>query len=153
MWGHEGVPRRIDLLAQAVADTWSPAQLADLDIAYEATLGPAFDPLQMAGQLAAEAATGDAAPIGAEDLALQIIKGDIVVLDVSRKSDWPSDALRIPLESLRERLSEVPKDKLVVAVSQTGQRAYQAYRILKQRGFDIVRHLDGGALAYELTAD
>ena len=156
VWGREGVPRRIDLLAQAVADGWLPSHVADLDMSYEATLGPAFDPLQIAGQVAAQALAGEANPMGAEELALRIMKGTVTVLDVSRPGKpgpWPTATLRIPLEALRERIGVLPRDKTVVGVSQTGQRAYQAYRILKQRGIDDVRHLDGGAMSYALTLD
>ncbi len=156
VWGKEGVPRRIDLLAAAVADAWTPDRVADLDLAYAPTLGPAFDPLQIAGQVAAQTITGEASPIGAEALALRVLKNDVVLVDVSRPGKlgpWPQAALRIPLEELRERLGEIPRDKPVVAVSQTGQRAYQAFRILKQRGLSQVQHLDGGALSYAFTLD
>jgi pyruvate/2-oxoglutarate dehydrogenase complex dihydrolipoamide dehydrogenase (E3) component/rhodanese-related sulfurtransferase len=155
-WGKEGVPRRIDLLAAAVADAWTPDRVADLDMAYAPTLGPAFDPLQIAGQVAAQTITGEANPIGAEALALRVLKNDVVLVDVSRPGKpgpWPQTALRIPLEALRERLAEIPRDKPVVTVSQTGQRAYQAFRILKQRGLSQVQHLDGGALSYAFTLD
>ena len=156
--GREGVPRRIDALAQAVGDGWSPAHVADLEMSYEPTLGAAFDPLQIAGQLAAQALAGEANPIGAEELALRVFKNDICVLDVSKPTtskdqQWPPSTLQVPLEALRERLAELPHDRPIVAVSQTGQRAYQAYRILKQRGFADARHLDGGALSYALTLD
>jgi NADPH-dependent 2,4-dienoyl-CoA reductase/sulfur reductase-like enzyme/rhodanese-related sulfurtransferase len=156
VWGREGVPRRIDLLAQAVADGWSPGHVADLDIAYEPTLGPAFDPLQIAGQVAAQTLRGEAHPVGAEELGLRVAKGDVTVVDVSRAGkpgQWPAGTLKIPLESLRERLGEIPEGKAVVTVSHTGQRAFQAYRILRQRGRTDVRHLDGGALSYALTRD
>ena len=159
VWGgsdRAGVPRRIDLLAAAVADGWSPGRIADLDMAYAPTLGPAFDPLQTAGQIAAQTLAGEANPIGAEALALKLARGDVVVVDVSRPGrpgPWPQTALRIPLEALRERLAEIPRDRVVVAVSHTGQRAYQAYRILKQRGVAAASHLDGGALSYALTLD
>ncbi len=156
VWGREGVPRRIDLMAQAVADGWSPGRLADLDIAYEATLGPAFDPLQIAGQVSAQALKGEADPMGAEELHLGVVKENVTVVDVSRPGrpgPWPESTIRVPLEMLREKMGSIPNGKPIVVVSQTGQRAYQAYRILKQRGFDKVRHLDGGALSYALILD
>ncbi|HEY1100287.1 MAG TPA: FAD-dependent oxidoreductase [Myxococcota bacterium] len=156
--GREGVPRRIDALAQAVGDGWSPSHVADIEMSYEATLGAAFDPLQIAGQVAAQALAGEAGPIGAEELALRVFKNDVCVLDVSKPTTqkdepWPPSALHIPLEQLRDKLGELPKDRPIVVVSHTGQRAYQAYRILKQRGFADARHLDGGALSYALTLD
>ena len=153
VWGREGVPRRIDLIAAAVVNGWSPARVTDLDMAYAPMLGPSFDPIQIAGQVAAKTLTGEANPVGAEALALRVLKGEVALLDVSRPGTagtWPPGTLQIPLEALREHLADLPRDKPLVVVSQTGQRGYLAWRILKQRGFSA-SHLDGGALSYKLT--
>lgn len=156
LWGREGVPRRIDLLGAAVESGWSPMRLADLDMAYAPTLGPAMDPLQQAGLFAALTLSGEARPISAEALALKVLKGGVQIVDVSREgqpSRWPQGTVAIPLEKLRDRLGEVARDKPVVLVSQTGQRAWQAFRILKQRGVADVQHLDGGWMSFALTLD
>lgn len=156
LWGREGVPRRIDLLGAAVEGGWSPMRLADLDMAYAPTLGPAMDPLQQAGLFAALTLSGEARPISAEALALRVLKGGVQIIDVSRegqRASWPAGTLGIPLESLRDRLGEVARDRPVVLVSQTGQRAWQAFRILRQRGVSDVQHLDGGWMSFALTLD
>ncbi len=46
VFGRQGVERRIDLLSVAVLEGWSPDQIIDLDMAYLANSGPAFDPLK-----------------------------------------------------------------------------------------------------------
>jgi NADPH-dependent 2,4-dienoyl-CoA reductase/sulfur reductase-like enzyme/rhodanese-related sulfurtransferase len=156
LWGREGVPRRIDLLGAAVEAGWSPMRLADLDMAYAPTLGPAMDPLHQAGLFAALTLSGEARPISAEALALRVLKGGVQIVDVSREgrpSQWPAGTVQIPLESLRDRLGEIARDKPVVLVSQTGQRAWQAFRILRQRGVPDVQHLDGGWMSFALTLD
>ena len=156
VWGKDGVPRRIDLLAAAVVGGWTPERVSDLDMAYAPNLGPAFDPLQIAAQVAAQTISGEASPIGAEALAVKVLKNDVVIVDVSRpgkRGRWPQSSLVIPLEALRERMAEIPRDKAIVTVSQTGQRAFQAFRILKQRGLSQVQHLDGGALSFAFTQD
>lgn len=157
IWGREGVPRRIDLLSAAVEAGWSPTRIADLDMAYAPTLGPALDPLHAAAQFAALTLSGEARPITAEALALRVLRGERVqIVDVSRPGQgarWPAGTLSIPLEALREHLAEIPRDRPVVLVSQTGQRAFQAWRILKQRGFVDAQHLDGGWYSFELTLD
>jgi NADPH-dependent 2,4-dienoyl-CoA reductase/sulfur reductase-like enzyme/rhodanese-related sulfurtransferase len=157
LWGKEGVPRRIDLLSAAVEAGWSPQRIADLDLAYAPTLGPALDPLHAAGLFASLTLSGEARPISAEVLALRMLRGEaLAIVDVSRPGQgakWPAGTLSVPLESLRERLADIPRDKPVVLVSQTGQRAFQAWRILKQRGFANAQHLDGGWYSFSLTQD
>jgi rhodanese-related sulfurtransferase len=56
-------------------------------------------------------------------------------------------ALHIPIDELRDRLEEVPKDKPVFVYCRIGFRAHLAVRILKQRGFRDVRNITGGFLA------
>lgn len=157
VWGIEGVPRRIDLLSAAIEGGWSPTRIADLDMAYAPTLGPALDPLHAAGLFGSLTLTGEARPISAEALALRVLRGEgLQIVDVSRPGQgthWPTGTLSIPLEMLRERLADIPRDRPVVLVSQTGQRAFQAWRILKQRGFVDAQHLDGGWYSFELTLD
>jgi tRNA 2-thiouridine synthesizing protein A len=159
VWGREGVPRRLDVLAAAVIEGWSPARCADLDVAYAPNLGPAFDPVNAAGQFAELTLQGEANPLDAEQLALRVLRQQpMCIVDVGRagrkaKTPWPEGTKQILLEELREKLDELPRDKPIVVVSHTGQRAYVAYRILRQRGFKEVLHLDGGALSYALTLD
>ncbi|HEY4221790.1 MAG TPA: FAD-dependent oxidoreductase [Myxococcota bacterium] len=160
VWGKEGVPRRLDLLSIAVEQAWSPGKLADVDIAYSPTLGPAIDPLHIAARVAAETLHGEARPISAESLALRVMKREpMQIVDVGdvqqgpHQVAWPDGTRALPLEKLREGLDSLPRDRPIVLVSRTGQRAYQAYRVLAQRGFDNAVHLDGGWLSYALMID
>jgi len=52
--------------------------------------------------------------------------------------------IRVPLEELRVRMSELPKDKEIVIICQIGSRAYEAYRILRGAGFSNVKVMEGG---------
>lgn len=63
----------------------------------------------------------------------------------------PSDF--IPLGSLRGRLDEIRKDVPVVLYCHHGVRSEVALRMLRECGFDNVRHLAGGIDAYSATAD
>jgi rhodanese-related sulfurtransferase len=60
-------------------------------------------------------------------------------------------AMNIPVDDLRGRLSEIPKDKTIVVFCQVGQRAYFAERILRQSGFENVLNLSGGYTTYALA--
>lgn len=157
-WGTQGVPRRIDLIAAAVLEGWSPSRLASLDVSYTPAIGPALDPLHAAGTVASLVLEGEAWLMDCERLALALAKGeDLTLVDVGRndrdRDVWPEGTLRIPLEDLRERTDELPKDKPVVLLSHTGRRGHLAARVLKQRGFDEVYNLDGGAMSWGLTLD
>ena len=60
----------------------------------------------------------------AEALAVKVLKNDVVIVDVSRpgkRGPWPQSSLLIPLEALRERMAEIPRDKAIVTVSQEGK--------------------------------
>ena len=57
-------------------------------------------------------------------------------------------AVNIPLDELRDRLAELPKDKMIYTFCAVGLRGYLAYRILTQHGFDKIRNLSGGLKTY-----
>ncbi|KYD24690.1 CoA-disulfide reductase [Parageobacillus toebii] len=56
-------------------------------------------------------------------------------------------AINIPLDELRERLAELPKDKTIYVTCQVGLRGYLATRILHDNGFRA-KNLDGGYKLY-----
>jgi rhodanese-related sulfurtransferase len=60
-------------------------------------------------------------------------------------------AINIPLPELRDRLSEVPKNRSVVVYCQKGHRGYLATCLLKGHGFDKVANLRGGYLQAQLN--
>ena len=155
VWGSEGVARRIDLLASAIVEGWSPSRVADIDMAYLPLFGPTNDPVKEAGALAALCIGGDAIPITTEQLLLRLEQNqDLNLIDVSQDGDfmpyWPGDVLHLPLEKLREALGTMDKSRPVVLLSRAGRRAHLASRIMLQSGFASVAYLDGGGLTWRL---
>jgi rhodanese-related sulfurtransferase len=155
VWGSQGVARRIDLLASAIVEGWSPSKVADIDMAYLPLLGPTNDPVREAGALAKLCLTGEANPVACEQLLLELQEGaGPELIDVSKDGDymgsWPAEAQHIPLENIREHLISLEKNKSIVLLSRAGRRAHLASRILSQSGFNDVRYLDGGALTWRL---
>ena len=55
-------------------------------------------------------------------------------------------AVNIPLGQLRARLGELPRDREILVICRSGQRAYYATRLLRQHGFNA-RNLSGGMLS------
>jgi rhodanese-related sulfurtransferase len=58
-------------------------------------------------------------------------------------------AVNIPVDELRARLAEFPRDRPIAVFCQGGQRAYFATRVLLQKGFDAA-NVGGGYLTYQL---
>ncbi|MGB9736627.1 MAG: rhodanese-like domain-containing protein, partial [bacterium] len=52
--------------------------------------------------------------------------------------------LYIPLEHLREHIDELPMDKDIICTCQYGTRAYEAYTMLKDKGFKRIRYMECG---------
>lgn len=59
-------------------------------------------------------------------------------------------SFNIPLDELRDRLSEVPQGRPLAVTCAVGLRGYLAVRILLAHGFDA-RNLSGGFRMYTLT--
>ena len=55
-------------------------------------------------------------------------------------------AVNIPIDQLRDRLSELPRDKEINVICRSGARAYYALRILLQNGFNA-KNVSGGMLS------
>ena len=56
------------------------------------------------------------------------------------------NAVNIPLPELHARLAKLPRDREILIICRSGQRAYYATRILLQNGFKA-RNLSGGMLS------
>lgn len=158
IFGKNGVLRRIDLLGAAVLEGWAPEKLIDLDMAYLANSGPAFDPLKDAAMRAKNALTEDDNAMTAELLALWLAnQRDFRLIDVGETSllaKLNANTMHVPLENLRDHLDELKKlSTPIVLFSKSGHRSYLAQVALKQRGMSDVYHLDGGMAIWNLLAN
>jgi SulP family sulfate permease len=59
------------------------------------------------------------------------------------------DAWLIPIPTLLDRLDQVPNDRPVVLVCRGGRRSERAAALLRQRGYENVRALKGGMIAWQ----
>ena len=143
--GHDGVDKRIDVLATALKAGMTVHDLAELELAYAPPYGSAKDPVNLAGMAAQNVLAGDVALAQWNEVAA-LDPGTTILLDVRRPDEREGGFIpgskHIPLDQLRERLSELPRDREIITYCQSGQRSYNAARILKQRGFRV-RNLSG----------
>jgi NADPH-dependent 2,4-dienoyl-CoA reductase/sulfur reductase-like enzyme/rhodanese-related sulfurtransferase len=147
--GKDGVEKRIDVIATAMQGGMSVDDLAELELCYAPPVGSAKDPVNYAGMVAQNIVEGLVTDIEWNELMVLAKDPNTVILDVrgpgeiERSGPVSDSAVNIPLNELRARIHEIPKEKHVVVTCASGQRAYYAYRILKQLGFAHVDNLDG----------
>jgi NADPH-dependent 2,4-dienoyl-CoA reductase/sulfur reductase-like enzyme/rhodanese-related sulfurtransferase len=143
--GRDGVDKRIDVLATALKSGLTVHDIAELELAYAPPFGSAKDPVNLAGMIAQNILAGDVATAQWHDIAT-LDPAQSLLLDVrgpaERARGFIPESLHIPLEELRSRLGELPRDKELIAACHTGQRSYYACRILTQNGFRA-RNLTG----------
>ncbi len=147
--GFEGVEKRIDVIATAQRLGATIYDLEELELNYAPPFSSAKDPVNMAGYTAENILSGTMDNITCAQL--DDFK-DSVILDVRTPEEVDLGAvpgcLNIPVDSLRERINEIPTGKSVIVYCRVGIRAYIACRILMQNGFNEVYNLAGGYISY-----
>ncbi len=144
--GLDGVDKRVDVLATALKAGMTVDDLAGLELAYAPPFGSAKDPVNMAGMAAQNVLAGQVRLARWSDVA-GLDPARTLVLDVRRADERArgsiTGSIHIPLDQVRHRLGELPRDREILVHCQSGQRSYFACRILTQNGFKV-RNLSGG---------
>ena len=143
------VDKRISALAVALQMKATIYDLEEAELCYAPQFGSAKDAVNFAGMVAADVLRGDM-PLAHWDG----IDGAFL-LDVRHPVELVVEkvpgAVNIPLHELRARLAELPKDREILVICRSAQRAYYATRVLLQNGFNA-RNLSGGTLARAMLA-
>lgn len=149
--GYDGVDKRIDEIALVIKHQGTIYDLMKVEQAYAPPYSSAKDPVAVAGYVAENIITGKVKPVYWRELR-DIEMENNFLLDVRTPDEFAlgtlPDAVNIPLDELRDRLIELPKDKMIYTFCAVGLRGYLAYRILVQNGFENVRNLSGGLKTY-----
>jgi len=156
--GADKVEKRIDVMATALAAGMTIDDLAELELCYAPPFGGAKDPVNFAGMVGQNVAGGLVRIATWDRLPALAADPKVVVLDVRTDAEVqgqgklllptsgaPASAtvMHIPVDNLRARLGELPRDRTLVVSCLTGQRSYYACRILMQSGFGDVLNLGG----------
>ncbi|WP_096085107.1 FAD-dependent oxidoreductase [Agaribacterium haliotis] len=148
--GEKGVDKRIDVLALAIRSGLTVFDLEESELCYAPPFGSAKDVINQAGFVAANVIRQDMKICQAERVLncspnMQIVDvrspqeiGELGAID---------GAINIPVNQLRKRLDELPRDKNIVVYCAVGLRGYVAYRMLVQHGFNV-KNLTGGYTTY-----
>ena len=150
--GFDGVDKRMDVLASSIRFGAKITDLANLELCYAPPFGSAKDPVNMLGFVAENIITGKMKQFFWNDVEKLPRDGSVTLLDVRTVTEVKRGRIdgfiNIPLDSLRERINEIPKDKPVYLHCHSGLRSYIALRILKGNGYDCF-NLAGGWRLYE----
>ena len=149
--GAGGVDKRVDVLATAMHFGGTVWDLTKLEHAYAPPFSSAKDPVNMAGFVAGNILSADVATINWDQIQ-DLDPEQSFILDVREPEEYeaghiPGSTL-VPLNSLREHLEELPRDKEIIVYCRVGLRAYLGARILMQHGFEKVKNLSGGYITY-----
>ena len=151
--GRAGVDKRIDVISVAIQAGMTVYDLEEMELAYAPQYGSAKDPVNMAGFVAAGLLRGDHPQIDVATLLANEPSEHPFLLDVRTEREFTAghipDAVNIPIDELRSRLEELPRDQPIAAYCQVGQRGYLATRILQQAGLQAM-NVSGGYKTYEL---
>lgn len=150
--GYEGADKRIDVIATAMHAGMTALQLKDLDLAYAPPYSSAKDPVNMAGFMIENIAEGRLKQFFWDEVGALPDDGSVFLLDARTREEYTAGHINgfvnIPLDELRDRLSELPQNVPLYVLCQSGLRSYLACRILSQNGWDC-HNFSGGYRLYE----
>jgi NADPH-dependent 2,4-dienoyl-CoA reductase/sulfur reductase-like enzyme/rhodanese-related sulfurtransferase len=151
--GGAGIDKRIDVLAVAIQAGMTVFDLEEMELAYSPQYGSAKDPINMAGFVAAGLLRDDHPQIDVETVLAAPASERPFLLDVRTPQEFAAghipEAVNIPVDELRSRQSEIPRNRQIAVYCQVGQRGYLATRILRQAGWHVA-NIGGGYQTYLL---
>lgn len=150
--GFDGVDKRMDVLATAIRFGAKITDLTTLELCYAPPFGSAKDPVNMLGFVAENIVSGKLKQFFWHDVENLARDGSVFLLDTRTPFEVMQGKIdgfvNIPLDELRKRIDEIPKDRPVYVHCHSGLRSYLACRILTGNGYDCY-NLAGGWRLYE----
>lgn len=149
--GFDGVDKRIDLFAETIRKGGTIYDLQEIEHAYAPPYSSAKDPVNMAGFVAENILKNKVNILHWRDIK-DFNPSEIFLIDVRSKSEHEMgnipNSVNIPVDEIRSRLSEIPRDKKIILYCAVGLRGYTASQILRQNGFTEIYNLSGGYKTY-----
>lgn len=151
--GAKGIDKHIDIIATAIRANFTVFDLTEEELSYAPPYGSAKDIINYAGFVAGNVINGEVRICHTADILT--LNEKQILLDVRTTREYKNatipGAINLPIDELRERLHELPKNKEIIVFCKMGLRGYLAYRILIQHGFKC-RNLTGGYITYSLAS-
>ncbi|MGE4214032.1 MAG: FAD-dependent oxidoreductase [Anaerotignaceae bacterium] len=150
--GIDGVDKRIDVIATTQRLGGTIYDLCELELAYAPPYSSAKDPVNMLGFVAENILNGMASFTSWDEIEKKDANEQIILdvgEDFERMAFEMPNSVNIPLGQLRNHLSELDKNKLIIPYCAIGVRSYNAARILMNSGFKNVKIYPGGTSLYK----
>ncbi|MCL1895740.1 MAG: FAD-dependent oxidoreductase [Clostridiales bacterium] len=152
--GYKGVDKRCDVLATAIRAGMTAEDLAELELCYAPPFSSAKDPVNFAGYVIMNTVGGFVKNFHWHDVAALPRDGSVTLIDVRLPEEYEEGNIdgfvNIELDTLRENLGRLDREKPVYVHCRSGLRSYIACRLLTQNGFDC-RNLSGGYWLYRIV--
>ncbi len=151
--GKDGVDKRIDIIAVVQRAGMTVEQLQHLELTYAPPYGSAKDVINQAAFVANNVMKGDLTPIHFDEI--DNLNDSQILLDVRNPGERENHNhivgdINIPVDQLRQRIQELPKDKEIIIYCQVGLRGNVAYRQLVNNGYKA-KNLLGGYRTYKFA--
>lgn len=150
----DSVKDRIDAMAAILKYRPTLRDVSNMELAYAPPFGSAMDVLNAAANAAENILTGLCAPVAPDEFARlweHRAQENLLCIDTR---EWgnaepyvnkhPDYWKNIPQGQIRKHLDEIPRDKKIVLVCNTGGRSYESQVILRHAGFLEPLNLQGG---------
>lgn len=158
-FGEGEIAKRIDVVAAAITLGGTVDDLFDIDLAYAPPFSGPIDNVAVAANAVMNKLAGKLkgiSPLEAKEMAAT----KAVFLDVRSPEECKqirlgglSDVQYIPLGQLRSRLNELNKGDEIVAFCKISLRGYEAALILEGEGFENVKVMEGGIVAWPFESE
>jgi rhodanese-related sulfurtransferase len=155
----EGVVARVSAVASILKYKPTTADISNLELPYSPPFSSAMDIINALGNTAENILAGKNRVIDADQFAdwwENRVEGDTFFLDCRGWGNaepfvkkYPDHWKSIPQDELWKRLKEVPKDKKLVLICNTGVRSYEAQVALDQVGIQDTYNIQGGVAAFK----
>ena len=146
------VAKRIDTMAGAlsVKPDLTAFDMANMDLAYAPPFSSAVDNLLVNGNVIGNELDGRAHSMNFWEAVKRFNDDKSLFVDLRSDSEFSKHPFecdnyyRIPIEELRARCNELPKDKDILLFCHLSTRGYEAQLILEREGFKNVYFIQGG---------
>lgn len=151
--GKGNVDKRIDVIASVIKFGGTIEDLKDLELCYAPPFGTAKDVVNFGGYVASNILERRFKQEHFSKVR-ELLEAGECIIDIREKGEYAEGHLKgvpnIPLSELRERINEVPKDRIVYLQCRSGQRSYNACLLLQNLGYTNVVNVTGGILGISM---
>lgn len=144
---------RIDAVAALLKHRPTVEEISNLELAYSPPFASAMDSLNALGNAAANLLDGLYHRMTAGEAMERLLGpegGDLFLdLNAPRSAEpyvkrFPGRWVNVPYQDLSRRIEELPRDRTIITICDSGIRSYESQVLLSARGYPSVYAMEGG---------